>query len=405
MKQKSLEQKMQMLQNLLSYCLPNVREKLIQNIRACQIELDQFYELKTKGAMVRSRAKWFEKGEKNTKYFLNLEKSRFDRKRISEIKNEQGNIVSDQMDLLGVLKLYFEKFYQNVTSSNAMQIDAYLKEVNLHPLLSNQTESMSGPVTKQECLTALLKMSNNKSPGLDGFSAEFYRCFWNDLNDLLLQSYQFSHDAGVLTDTQREGIIILIPKRNKDPLLPSSYRPITLLIIDCKIIASVINSRLKCYFNELIRPGQNAFIKGRHIGDNIRLLFDAVDLTAANEIPGSIFTADICKAFDSLNGDFMLRVVEKYCFGSTVLKWIKTFYTMPVCKIASSNFLSEIFSIGRGVRQGDPLSSTLFILCIECLANILRDSHLFNGLKIGDLSVKVSKFADDTLIFLNGMEN
>ena len=78
---------------------------------------------------------------------------------------------------------------------------------------------------------------------------------------------------------------------------------------------------------------------------------------------------------------------------------------MLVCKIASSNFLSEKFSIGRGVRQGDSLSLTLFILCIECLANILRDSHLFNGLKIGDFSVKVSMFADNTLIFLNGLEN
>ena len=101
----------------------------------------------------------------------------------------------------------------------------------------------------------------------------------------------------------------------------------------------------------------------------------------------------------------MFCVVEKYCFGSIVLKWIKTFYTMPVCKIASSNFLSEKFLIGKDVRQGDPLSPTLFILCIECLANILRDSHLFNGLKIGYLSVKVSVIADDTLIFLNGLEN
>ena len=253
---------MQLLQNLQSYCLPNVREKLIENIQACQIELNQFYKLKTKGAMVRSRTKWFEKGEKNTKYFLNLEKSGFDQKRISEIKNKQGNIVSDQMGTLGVLQIYLKKFYQNVTSSNAMQIDAYLEEVNLRPLLSNQTESMSGPVTKQECLAALLKMSNDKSPGLGGFSVEFYKCFWNDFNDLLLQSYQFSYDADVLADTQREDIIILIPKRNKDPLLPSSYRPITLLNIDYKIIASVINSRIKCYLNELIRPSQNGFIKG-----------------------------------------------------------------------------------------------------------------------------------------------
>ena len=104
----------------------------------------------------------------------------------------------------------------------------------MHPLSSNQTESTSGPVTKQECLTALLKMSNDKSPDSDGFSVKFM-FFWNDLDDLFLQSYQFLYDAGVLTDTQRESITILIPKRNKDPLLRSSYCPITSLNIDYKI--------------------------------------------------------------------------------------------------------------------------------------------------------------------------
>ena len=83
---------------------------------------------------------------------------------------------------------------------------------------------------------------------------------------------------------------------------------------------------MKCNLNELIRPGQNAFIKGRHIGDNIRLLFDVIDFNAANEIPGSIFIADICKAFDSLNWGFMFRVVEK------TLLWIN-------CSQMDKNFL------------------------------------------------------------------
>ena len=127
-------------------------------------------------------------------------------------------------------------------------------------------------------------MSNNKSPGSDGFSVEFYKFCWNDLNDLLLQSYHFSCDAGVLTDTQREGIIILIPKRNKNPFLPLSYRSIALLNIDYKIITTVNSSRMKSYLNELIRPGQNAFIKGKHIGDNMRLLVDVTDLTAPTKL-------------------------------------------------------------------------------------------------------------------------
>ena len=75
---------------------------------------------------------------------------------MSEIKNQQGNIVTDQTVILDVLKLYFEKFYQKITSSDAMQIDANLEEVNLRPLSLSETKSTFGPVTKQECLTALL---------------------------------------------------------------------------------------------------------------------------------------------------------------------------------------------------------------------------------------------------------
>ena len=95
----------------------------------------------------------------------------------------------------------------------------------------------------------------------------------------------------------------------------------------------------------------------------------------------------------------MFCVVLKYCFGATILQRLKTFYTIPLCRIASSNFLSEKFLNAKGVRQDDPLSLILFILYIESLANTLRDSPLFNGLEIDGLSVKVSMFADDTLVF------
>ena len=75
-------------------------------------------------------------------------------------------------------------------------------------------------------------MSNIKSPVSDGFSVKFYKMFWNDFNDILLKSYQFSYDAGVLTDTLRKGPIILICKRNKDPLLPFTIELLSYNLIE-----------------------------------------------------------------------------------------------------------------------------------------------------------------------------
>ena len=99
----------------------------------------------------------------------------------------------------------------------------------------------------------------------------------------------------------------------------------------------------------------------------------------------------------------MFCLVPKYCFGSFVVQWLKTFYTMPF--MHNSNFLYKKFSIPRCIRQGDPLSPTFLILYVKCLANTLRDSALFSGLDICGHSAKISLFADDTLIVLNGIEN
>ena len=72
---------------------------------------------------------------------------------------------------------------------------------------------------------------------------------------------------------------------------------------------------MKYHLNELIRLGQNAFIKGIHIKDNIQLLFDVIDLTAVNEIPRSVFTADIFKSFSFVSLGFHVSRCAKYCFG------------------------------------------------------------------------------------------
>ena len=197
----------------------------------------------------------------------------------------------------------------------------------------------------------------------------------------------------------------MLPKPQKNLLLPSNYRPITLLNVDHKIIASAINNRMKSHLNTLIKPGQNGFIKGRHIGDNIRLLFDVIDFADLNDTLSAVLAVDIFKAFDSLKWEFIYQVLEKYGFGSSILDWIKTLYAQPVCRLTNNNFLSDSFAVHKGVRQGDPLSPTLFVLCIECLASALRANSQYVGLQLGSSNVKISIFADDTIVYLDGTVN
>ena len=86
-------------------------------------------------------------------------------------------------------------------------------------------------------------MKKNKSPGLDGFPVEFYLTFWLELKGLFLDCIRYTEVTGELSESQNQGVITLIPKPNKDSLLPDSYRPITLLNADYKIISKIINSR------------------------------------------------------------------------------------------------------------------------------------------------------------------
>ena len=132
----------------------------------------------------------------------------------------------------------------------------------------------------------------------------------------------------------------MLPKPQKDLLLPSNYyRPITLLNVDCKIIASAINNnRMKSHLNTLIKPSQNGFIEGRHIGDDIRLLFDVIDFADLNDNLDAVLAVGIFKAFDSLKWEFICQVLEKYGFGSSILHRIKTFYAQPVCRLTNNNF-------------------------------------------------------------------
>ena len=375
---------------------------LLSQIEECKRELENHYQMKTEGHIIRSRANWVENGERNTNYFINLEKRNQRLKIITAVYNEDGNIVNNTKDILNTQKLYFEKIYKsdNPKLTNLSNIVSFSIDDMIPKLTVNSKEKCEGDITIDECIEALKTMPNNKTPGTDGFPPEFYKHFIQDIGQFLIGSFQYSFDNGILSMDQRRGIINLIPKKDKDPLYLNNWRPISILNTDYKIIAKCLALRLKKVLPEIISNDQTGFLPGRYIGENIRLVLDMIDYTNITNLPGLMLLADFEKAFDKLEWSFLFQTLESFGFGEDFIAWIKTMYMEVKSCVLNNGHASEFFQLHRGLRQGCPLSPLLFLLCSEILAIWARNDTNVQGIQIGNADIFISAYADDTTFFL-----
>ena len=169
-------------------------------------------------------------------------------------------------------------------------------------------------------------MKNEKSPGLDGFTTEFYIFFLTDLNDYLLKSFNYSLENEFFSVSQRQGLITCIPKEGKSKYYLKNWRPITLLNVDIKIASAALANRIKPFLKNVISETQQGFIKGRYIGECTRLIFDLIEKVEEEDIPGLLLLLDFEKAFDTLEWSFINRTLNFLGFGPVFCKWIKTLH-------------------------------------------------------------------------------
>lgn len=163
----------------------------------------------------------------------------------------------------------------------------------------------------------------------------------------------------------------LLLKTGKDPTCLQSYRAISLLNSDYKILATILANRLNIVLSAYIHPDQAGFIKKRQLKNCTRRLCNIMDYLQTQKIPAPVYFCDAEKAFDRVNWGFLKKVMRKMGFGSYFMHWIDLIYSLQLAEIGLEGHQSRQFTIGRRVRQGYPLSPLLFNLTFEVLALII----------------------------------
>ena len=251
-----------------------------------------------------------------------------------------------------------------------------------------------------ECFEILDSFQSNKSPGNVGIPVEFHRKFWPLISESFIRCANECFEKGELLRSQKQAVITLLEKGGKDRSLLENWRPISLVNVDTKIMSKVIAARVKKVLPSIIHHNQTGYVKDRFIGETIRSIFDVMDFTTKENIPGLLLFTDFQKAFDSVEWKFLLESLKKFNFGPDFLQWVKTFYNKIQSCVINNGVSSDLFTLERGVRQGDPLSPHLFIIAVETLAIATRQDETIKCITIGTEESKLLHFADDTTAVL-----
>ena len=372
--------------------------------RDLEQELDNLYENKIKGAYVRSKARWIEKGEKNNSYFLRLEKIHQTTNVIKKLKGDNSEIYENN-EVLKCMCDFYENLYKcsNIDQDN---IDRFLEEIHTPSLTEQDKLFCDAFPTMDECGEAIKSMKNNKSPGFDGIPVEFYKIFWNDIKHYYYDSVAHSFDCEEMSFSQKLSIISLLYKKGSKEEL-KNYRPISLTDCDYKILAYVLARRLQTVIYKLVSEDQSAYIKGRYIGLNARMILDIFEFCEENEKDGILLFLDFQKAFDSVEWNFIFSVLRKFNFGENFIRWIEILYKNPIFRMKNNGYISKTCTITKGIRQGCPASAIIFILVAEILASKIRESNDIKGFTKGNLDkeIKIIQHADDATMPLADVES
>ena len=362
-------------------------------------KIDEAQKEKITGSLLRTKIPNFEETDPNITYLNRLEKRKGEENTIYCLLNQENTLVNSSSEIKNVIHNFYKNLYTKEPEDEHYQ-EEFLEAIDA--FISDEDKvMMDTQINETDLYTSLKNMKDNKTPGPDGLTKEWYFHFWNFIKGDLLECTRVIENTGELTEMQKRGGVKISYKKG-DRKLIKNYRPITLLNIDLKIITKTLADRLIKVIPSIIHHNQTC-VPGRHIENNIFLTQDLIDHANLTNRNLAIIFLDQEKAFDRMSHEFILKTLERFGFGKYFIKWVKTICCDTKSFVKVNGFQTFEFNIERGVRQGCPLSPLLYVLAAETLSSAIRKNVLIKGYtykmhKLYPLQHKISQYADDTSI-------
>ena len=320
----------------------------------------------------RSKVHWYREGDKNTKFF---HARVFDRKKKNTILglwNDVGQWCEGKADITATTMAYFEKIY---TTTHPTRINEVISSIPRR-VIDDMNFKLAKTFTRAEVLKALQQIHPTKALGPNKMSTIFFHNYWDivgtNITNMVLNVLNSNAPMAEINKTN----ISLIPKTNH-PTRMTKFRPISVCNVTYKLISKVLANRLKTVMPSIISENQSAITTERLISDNVLVAYEFMHYLKNKKGGKESFMSiklDMNKAFDWVEWDFIRGIMMKLGFNNKLIDLIMHYVSSVSYSMIINGETFGHITPTRGIRQGDPISPYLFLLCAKGLSALIHEA-------------------------------